>query len=247
MPQGTNSAKKYAYIWVSFIILVFGIIFVPRIVNRIKGGNIVESDRMDYVGAVETLDYVVADGKKRKVPEFQFLDQDSIVVSNEDYLGKVYVVEFFFTSCPTICPLMTQNLLELQKTFAEHDGFGIASFTIDPRRDTPSVLKSYALKNGVVHPNWHFLTGDREGIYQMANEGFYMIAEEDETAAGGFEHSGLFALVDKKGYLRSRKDAYGNPIIYYRGTITEAQGVNKEGEAQQITNLKEDIKKLLLE
>jgi protein SCO1 len=96
--------------------------------------------------------------------------------------------------------------------------FGIASFTIDPAYDTPEVLKEYALNYGVTNPNWHFLTGDREKVYEMANTGFGIFADEDETVPGGFAHSGLFALIDKEGYVRSRADKFGNPIIYYRGS-----------------------------
>lgn len=91
------------------------------------------------------------------------------------------------------------------------------------------------------------MTGDQDEIYALAEKGFYILANENDDAPGGFEHSGMFALVDKNGYIRSREDQFGNPLIYYRGTITEKQGVNDEGEPQQITMLKEDIKKLLAE
>lgn len=245
MPQGANKGKKYAYIWVSLIILIFGAIVVPRIVERIKGNTIVENDRMTGV-TLKKLDFLVNNGQKRKVPDFQFLNQDSILLSNEDLLGKVYVVDFFFTSCPTICPIMTTNLAKVQKSIQDED-FTIVSFTIDPKRDTPSKLKSYAGRYDVEEASWDFLTGEKDKLYKLANEGFYIHAAEDSAVAGGFEHSGFFALVDKEGYLRSRTDKYGNPIIYYRGTITEEEGVNDEGEAQQITILKEDIKKLLAE
>ncbi|MCB0371487.1 MAG: SCO family protein [Muricauda sp.] len=247
MPTGANSKKKYTYVWVSAIILIFGIFAVYEITKRIKGGTIVENDRMSLGLQHKPLAFVVNEGKKRKVPDFAFLDQDSILVTNKDYLGKVYVVEFFFTTCPTICPVMTKNLVEIEKTFEGNDAFGVASFTINPRYDSPSVLKEYAKKYGVVDKDWHLMTGDRDEIYELAQQGFYIYASEDEDAPGGFEHSGMFALVDKNGYIRSREDAYGNPLIYYRGTITEKQGVNAEGETQQITILKEDIKKLLAE
>ena len=247
MPTGANSKKKYTYVWVSAIILIFGIFAVYEITKRIKGGTIVENDRMSLGLQHKPLAFVVNEGKKRKVPDFAFLDQDSILVTNKDYLGKVYVVEFFFTTCPTICPVMNKNLVEIKKTFEGNDAFGVASFTINPRYDSPSVLKEYAKKYGVVDKDWHLMTGDRDEIYELAQQGFYIYASEDEDAPGGFEHSGMFALVDKNGYIRSREDAYGNPLIYYRGTITEKQGVNAEGETQQITILKEDIKKLLAE
>jgi len=103
------------------------------------------------------------------------------------------------------------------------------------------------VRYGVEDNDWHLMTGEQEAIYQLARDGFYILAKEEQSAPGGFEHSGMFALVDKKGYIRSRIDSYGNPLIYYRGTITEAQGVNKDGESQQVTMLKEDIKKLLAE
>lgn len=247
MPTGANNKKKYTYVWVSAIILIFGTFAVYEITKRVKGGTIVENDRMSVASVEQQVGFVINEGKKRQVPEFSFMDQDSVLVTNKDYLGKVYVVEFFFTTCPTICPIMTKNLLELQKTFKDDADFGMASFTINPRYDTPSVLKKYAEKYGIVDKDWHLLTGEQEKIYTLAQEGFYIVANEVEDAPGGFEHSGMFALVDKNGYIRSRQDKFGNPLIYYRGTITEKEGVNAEGEAQQITMLKEDIKKLLAE
>ncbi|MEM0931724.1 MAG: SCO family protein [Bacteroidota bacterium] len=247
MPTGANSKKKYTYVWVSAIILIFGIFAVYEISKRLKDGTVVENDRMSIPNLGKEVGYVINEGKKRKVPAFSFRNQDSVLISQNDYLGKVYVVDFFFTTCPTICPIMTKNLVEIQNTFSDYDDFGVASFTINPRYDTPAVLRKYALKNGVTDKDWNFLTGDRDSIYQLAQQGFYVPVTEDETAPGGFEHSGMFALIDKKGNIRSREDAFGNPLIYYRGTITEKQGVNSEGEPQQITMLKEDIKKLLLE
>ena len=169
------------------------------------------------------------------------------MITQNDYNGKVYVVEFFFTTCPSICPVMNSNLVEIQNEFRDFDDFGVASFTINPDYDTPSVLKAYAEKHGIEDMDWHLMTGDRQEIYDLANIGFNIFAAEDIGVAGGFEHSGLFALVDKNGYLRSRTDDFGNPIIYYRGTISETQGENEEGEKQQISILKEDIKKLLNE
>ncbi|WP_209405117.1 SCO family protein [Pseudozobellia sp. WGM2] len=239
--------NKYTYVWVSLIILIFGIIFIPRIVDRVNTGTIVENDRMNVKDNSGELAYVLSDGKKRRVPSFEFYNQDSLVISDGDYRGKVFVVDFFFTSCPSICPLMTENLVALQNEFQAENNFGIASFSITPNVDTPSVLKAYAEKNGVTHLDWHFMTGDRKKIYRLANEGFNIFAAEKSDAPGGFEHSGLFALVDKNGYLRSRVDDFGNPIIYYRGAITENQGENDHGEKEQISILKEDIKKLLEE
>ena len=239
--------KKYTYVWVSLVILVFGIIFVPKIVNRISSGTVVENDRLNVENAKSTLSYITLNGEKKRVPSFNLINQDSLAISNSDYKGKVFVVEFFFTSCPSICPIMTQNLVEIQNQFKGNDQFGIASFSITPDFDTPTVLKAYAEKNGITDLDWHLMTGDKEQIYDLANNGFNIFASEMPDAPGGFEHSGLFALVDKEGYLRSRKDDFGNPIIYYRGAITEKQSENDHGEKEQISILKEDIKRLLAE
>ena len=239
--------KKYTYVWVSLIILIFGIIFVPKIFERIESGTVVKNDRMNLKDNSAELAYIILNGKKRRVPSFEFIDQDSLVITDKDYLGKVYIVEFFFTSCPSICPIMTKNLVDLQEEFKAFNDFGVASFTITPEYDTPRVLKEYAEKHGITNLDWHLMTGNQEAIYALANTGFNIFVAEMPNAPGGFEHAGLFALIDKNGYLRSRVDEFGNPIIYYRGTITEADGENSEGEKEQISILKEDIYKLLKE
>ena len=239
--------KKYTYVWISLVALVFGIYTVYELDNRIREGKLVDNERMSVGAPGERLSYIMLNGQKRKVPSFALLDQDSLLITNDDYKGKVYVVEFFFTSCPTICPLMTKNLVHLQEAFKERDDFGIASISINPRYDTPSVLKTYAGKYGVTDLDWHLLTGDREQIYALANSGFNIYAAEAPNVAGGFEHSGLFALVDREGFLRSRKDKFGNPLIYYRGTISESEGKNSQGEEEQISLLRADITKLLNE
>ena len=239
--------KKYTYIWVSLIILIFGIIFIPKIVERLKSGEVVENDRINTASAEGSLSYILLNGNKRKVPSFQFIDQDSLMITDKDYLGKVYVAEFFFTRCPSICPVMTKNLVGLQDEFKDEDNFGIASFSITPDFDTPEVLKKYAEKYGITNMDWHLMTGNKEKVYDLANSGFNIFAAEMPDVPGGFEHSGLFALIDKEGYIRSRKDEFGNPLVYYRGAITEEMGENGEGEKEQISLLKEDIKKLLEE
>lgn len=239
--------KKYTYVWVSLIVLIFGIIVVPRIVDRLKSGTVVDMDRMNTIPQEKGLSYVLLNDVKRKVPSFQFINQDSLLISDKDYIGKVYVVEFFFTSCPSICPIMTENLVELQNYFKDQPDFGVASFTITPEYDTPSVLKRYAGKYNITDIDWHLLTGNKEAVYDLANSGFNIFAAEMPDAPGGFEHSGLFALVDRQGYIRSRLDKFGNPIVYYRGAITREMGENDHGEQEQISILQEDIAKLLQE
>ena len=241
--------KKYSYVGISFIILIFGIIFVPKIVNRIKDTSVVKNDRMSAENPVanEKLAYIKINGEPKKVPNFAFLNQDSLLITNHDYKGKVYVVDFFFTSCPTICPKMTSNLVYLQNKLKDYEDFGVASFSINPKYDTPTRLKVYEERYKITDPDWNLLTGDREDIYDLANAGFNIYAAENPDVPGGFEHNGYFALIDRDGYIRSRYDASGNPIIYYRGTIGVDEKVDDNGEEEQINILLNDIKKLLEE
>lgn len=240
--------KNKSYIGISLIILIFGIIFIPKIVDRISKGSVVDADRLNInktTAETPELVYITQYGGRKKVPDFKFVNQDGDTITNKDYLGKVYVVEFFFTTCPSICPIMSENLVDIQNKLKGNENFGIVSITIDPEHDTPRVLKEYAEEHKVTNPNWNFLTGDRKVIYDMANIGFGIFADEDETVPGGFAHSGLFALIDKEGYVRSREDKFGNPIIYYRGSIKQNISITEGEETPQIDVLIEDIKKLL--
>ncbi|WP_179021105.1 SCO family protein [Winogradskyella forsetii] len=254
-----SKRTNYSYVGITFIILVFGIIFVPKIIDRISDGDIVRDGSRSQDVSTSTIEekntkkdksdlaYLEINDQPKKVPAFSFTNQDGKIITNADYLGKVYVVEFFFTTCPTICPIMNRNLVEVQNQFKDFENFGVASFTITPDIDTPEVLKAYAEKYNITNPNWNLLTGDETAIYKLANEGFNLYTAKDESVEGGFEHSGNFALIDKEGFIRSRKDNFGNPLIFYNGLIPEAVGVDEDGIPQEITILKEDIAKLLKE
>lgn len=245
---------NYSYIGVAFIILLFGIIFVPKIIDRISNKDVTRAGESRSKGVGKSghkssdLAFLKINGAPKKVPAFSFTDQNGKTITNKDYEGKVYVVEFFFTTCPTICPLMNRNMVAIQNAFkAFQDNFGIASFTINPDYDTQVVLKKYAEKYGVTNPNWHFMTGNKDTIYNLSNTGFNLYASENVTVDGGFEHSGNFALIDKNGYIRSRRDENGNPIIFYNGIVSEQEKVDEDGQKEQISILKEDISKLLNE
>jgi len=207
--------KKYSYVGIAFVILIFGIYAVPKIVNKFKTPELVT------IG---------------KVPSFEFTNQDGKLISNSFYKDKVYVVEFFFTTCPTICPRMNENMVKIQKEYYGNPNFGIASFSINPKHDTPEILKAYAKSHGATLKTWNFLTGNQDKIYELANSGFTLYAGENSEAEGGFEHSGMFALIDKEGNIRSRMDELGNPIAFYDGL--DPKGVQM---------IKEDIAILLKE
>jgi protein SCO1/2 len=226
--------KNKSYIGISFIILIFGIYAVPKIISRIQNNEVVQGDRLDLVtGGSKEGEKLTKIGP---APRFELLNQDNIKISNETYKGKVYVLEFFFTTCPSICPKMNQSMLLIEKKFFGNPNFGIVSITIDPSHDTPAVLKGHAELLGVKSSNWNFLTGDRDYIFNLANKGFNLYAGENSNVKGGFEHSGLFALVDKNGNIRCRKDDFGNPILYY-------DGLEKKG----VRDIQQDITILLKE
>lgn len=226
--------KNKSYIGISFIILIFGIYAIPKIVDRVKNGDVVKGNRLDNVESKSSKDAKLL--TIGPAPKFELTNQDNVKVSNETYKGKVYVLEFFFTTCPSICPKMNMSMLEIEKTFFGNPNFGIVSITIDPKHDTPQVLKDHAKLLGVKSSNWNFLTGDRNEIMDLSNKGFNLYAGENDKVSGGFEHSGLFALIDKDGNIRCRKDEFGNPSIYY-------DGLDKKG----VRDIQQDIKILLEE
>ena len=241
---------NYSYVGIAFVLLVFGIIFIPKIVDRLSSTDVVrEESRTQNIGLTSEdghpLAYILYNDEKRKVPDFSFTNQMGETISNKDYLGKVYVLEFFFSTCPSICPIMNSNLVTIQNQFPERQDFGIASITINPEFDTPEVLRAYAENYGVTNSNWHFLTGDKAAIYELANVGFNLFVAEDVEVAGGFEHSGNFVLIDKEGYIRSRLDDFGNPKIYYYGLDEDPEEEN--GQKEEISILIQDINKLLNE
>ena len=228
--------KKYSYIGISFVILIFGIIFFPKIMDRIDNQSISQSTRL---AKSDDLSFIKLNGEKRKVPEFIFLNQDSLLISSEDFIGKVFIAEFFFTRCPSICIEMNKNMKVLDEVFGDRDDFGIASFTIDPDHDSPTTLKKYSELIEVKSKNWHFLTGDKKDIFSLSNSGFNIFSSINQAVDGGFEHQGFFALIDQNGYIRSRVNDYGIPLVYY-------SGINDENnENQGIDMIQEDIKKLL--
>ena len=136
---------------------------------------------------------------------------------------------------------MNKNMKILDELYGEREDFGIASFTIDPENDTPTALKKYSELIDVKSKNWHFLTGDIDEIYALSNKGFNIFSSINEKVAGGFEHQGFFALVDQNGYIRSRLNDYGTPLVYYSGISNENESI------QGIEMIKEDIEKLLNE
>ncbi len=149
---------------------------------------------------------VVEDTIFRTIPNFKLLNQDSVEVNNNTFANSIYVADFFFTTCPTICPVMHRNLLKVYRKFENNPQVKIASHTIDVKYDKPSVMKAYAKKLGIKGNNWQFLWGTRDQIYALAERNYLVAVTEDNKAPGGFVHQGYLILVDKQKRIRGAYD-----------------------------------------
>ncbi len=140
------------------------------------------------------------------IAPFQFVDQDSAVVTNETFTGKIYIADFFFTSCRTICPIMKTQMLRVYDSLQNDPDVLILSHTIDPEYDTVALLHDFANRLGVKSNKWHFVTGIKDSIYKIAQTSYFATAMEDKTEPDGFIHSGAFLLLDKQGRIRGKYD-----------------------------------------
>lgn len=136
------------------------------------------------------------------VADFSFIDQDSNRVTNQTFANKIYVADFIFLSCPTICPVMTKEMTNVYTAFASDARVVFLSHTIDPERDTVPRLKTFADNLGVSSKRWHFVTGNKDSIYTIASKSYFSAAYPDSTSPGGFTHSGGFLLIDKNRHIR---------------------------------------------
>jgi protein SCO1/2 len=136
------------------------------------------------------------------IPDFQLLNQDSVYLTNKHFDGKIYIADFFFTRCPTICPVMHRNMLKFYRQYQGNKNLQFLSHSIDFRHDRPAVLKTYAEKLGVNDARWQFVCGSKQEIYALAEKAYMSSAGIDNNAAGGFDHSGYLLLIDKHRRLR---------------------------------------------
>jgi protein SCO1/2 len=164
----------------------------------ILGNRVAEEKMIDGTLVVDTI--------YQTVPEFSLLNQDSVVVNNETVKGKIYVADFFFTSCPTICPVMKKEMIRVYEKFKGNNQVLMLSHTIDPDYDTIQLLRDYANRLGSDGKQWMFLWGERKPLYELAEKGYYASAVVDSTEPGGFIHSGGFILVDKQQRVRGIYD-----------------------------------------
>ena len=151
-------------------------------------------------------DVIGADTVYHTISKFSFVDQDSAIITNETFKDKIYVADFFFTSCRTICPIMKTQMLRVYQATKEMPDILILSHTIDPEFDTVALLRDFAQRLDVESKRWHFVTGVKDSIYKVAQTSYFATAIEDKTEPDGFIHSGAFLLIDKKGRIRGKYD-----------------------------------------
>ena len=226
------------------ILILLAILLLPSFFYVILSTGKHNFNRLPYYGPKEAV--LNEEGKYdtiyHKIPYFEFTSQDGKQVSSDDLLGNIYVADFFFVTCPTICPKMATNMGYIQKKFNEKEDLKFISITVNPEHDTVEVLKEYAEKVHANTDSWSFLTGDKDKIYDIAFKGFFVSTMRDSIAPGGFLHSQMLILVDRKGRVRGyfdgtvysemKKDLTDAIDILYKEDIVPLKG-NKKKKVEQ--------------
>ena len=173
---------------------------------------------------------LVADTIYHQIENFSFVNQDSVEITQDTFKDQIYIADFFFTSCPTICPIMKTQMLRVYDSIRLIDEVKILSHTIDPAHDTVALLKDFAERLGVVSSKWHFVTGEKEKIYQIGQRSYMVTTLEDSSQPGGFIHSGAFILVDKQRRVRGLYD--GTKVAQVDRLIRELAILRREYEVK---------------
>jgi len=177
-----------------------------------------DSGKLPFIGFHQ---YENNDTIYHQIPDFSFMDQDSVVITNDSFKDKIYVADFFFVNCPSICPKVKQQMLRIHDKFKEEPRLELVSYTLDPKRDSISVLASYAAKIGVKSDKWHFLRADQDVVMELADE-YYVPAFIDPEAPGGFDHSGKLMLIDVNRHIRGFAEGTDpESVTEFFGTIEQ--------------------------
>jgi len=144
--------------------------------------------------------------KDHNIADFELINQNGETITQKDYSGKIYVADFFFTRCATICPVMTTNMAELQDHFKTDQEVMFLSHSVTPVIDSVPILKEYALNKGVIDGKWHITTGNKQHIYELARKSYFAVLEEGDGGEQDFIHTEQFVLVDAKRQIRGFYD-----------------------------------------
>lgn len=217
--------KKYRYFFIvmfvmsSIILILFYNALVPKKQLPIYTPSMVNPEMVD-----STIQHL-ANKKLHQIADFEFINQNGKIITQQDYKNKIYIADFFFTTCQTICPIMTDNMTIVQEAIKDFDDVMILSHSVTPEIDTPEVLKQYGLKKGVDDTKWNLVTGKKEDIYYIARKSYLAVKTGDPSQMYDMVHTENFVLVDKNKRVRG----------FYDGT-----------KLQDIKKLVDDIKILRL-
>lgn len=149
-----------------------------------------------------------------KVLDFQLINQNGTKITQEDYKNSIYIVDFFFTRCPSICPVMTNNMAKIQQKFSKNTDVKLLSISVTPTIDSVSVLRKYADDNGVIDAKWNITTGNKKHIYELARKSYFAVVEQGDGGLQDFIHTPNFILVDKKKQIRGIYDGTNDSDIH---------------------------------
>ncbi|RAJ18005.1 SCO family protein [Olleya aquimaris] len=213
--------KDYKWFAIVFSIISLIIIFIfYNILNVEKPLPIYQPNRVDTTLVDSTIQHVK---KYHKIADFSLTNQNGKTITQDDYKNKIYVADFFFTTCQTICPVMTDNMVTIQNKIKNDNEVMLLSHTVTPEIDSVAQLKKYALKKGVIDDKWNLVTGDKGQIYRLARKSYLAVKDDGLPDDYGMVHTENFMLIDKKRQIRG----------FYDGTNTE-----------EINKLLKDIEKL---
>ncbi len=208
--------------------IFWGLLSLSLILSACGGGQeYVRTEPLPYLG--ETKVSETGEPTYYQIPEFGFVDQDSQWVTAQSVQNQIYVTDFFFTSCLSICPKMKQQMLRVYDAYPGETGLRLLSHTIDPKFDTAERLKEYAGNLDIKGPQWRFLTGDPDSIYAMASR-YFVAADEDPNSPDGFYHSDIFTLVDRERHIRGVY--HGTDSLEVKRLIVDIAYLLKEYESK---------------
>ena len=188
------------------VFLVFAVVFVTISYSLLKPKKSLPIYNPSMVNP-EMVDSTVQHiSKYHTIADFSFTNQNGQTITQKDYEGKIYVADFFFTTCPTICPIMQDNMLEIQKAFKDNSNVLLLSHTVMPHIDSVPVLKKYALEKGVIDAKWNLVTGDKKDIFYIARKSYLAVKTETEGELYDMVHTENFILVDEQKRVRGFYD-----------------------------------------
>lgn len=198
--------RKFLFLFGGISLIILGLFYRALTPNKVL--PIYQPAQVSFELVDSTLQHVK---KYHTIADFSLINQNGVQITQRDYKNKIYVADFFFTTCPSICPIMTNNMVKLQAQLLEDDQIKLLSFSVTPQIDSVPQLKKYALEKGVNDRKWNLLTGDKKEIYRLARKSYFVVKEDGDGGPYDMIHTENFVLVDPDKRIRG----------YYDGTQSE--------------------------